>query len=116
MSIATHRSGQPRGAKSRTSPCIAPSALDGAVNCAWGKEQVSCLCFLLGLGLLCGPALALRVGNPLARLGTLLAAFLSFLGSLRGLLGFAPCYFDCDFAGAGQQGANLREAGDFGVD
>ena len=75
-----------------------------------------CSAALFGLGLLCSPAFALRVGNPLARLGAQRAALLPLFGSLRGFFGFASCPLDGDFSGVGQQGANFRETSNFGVD
>jgi len=69
---------------------------------------------LLGLGFLRGPALALRIGDTLAGLGAEDTAFLRLFGGR--LAGFGLSYFDSDIADAGQQGANLGEPGNFGVD
>jgi hypothetical protein len=70
------------------------------------------------LGLLCSPTLALRIGNPLARLRAQHATLLRLCGGgrLRDLLGYGLSYLDGDFAGASQQRASLSEACDFGVD
>lgn len=72
------------------------------------KKSEALLCFFPGFGLLRGPALALRVGDPLARFSAqhaLLSALSLSLG--RGLRGLERGYFGGNSAGAGEQRANL---------
>jgi hypothetical protein len=69
------------------------------------------------LDLAFGPALALRISNPLASLGAQLAALLP--SRLRGFFRLFGCefsYLGFNFSGAAQQGANLCKARNFGVD
>ena len=68
---------------------------------------------------MCGPTLALRIGNPLASFRAKNAALLCFgrrcYDRCR-LFGFAPSYCGGDFAGGCQQGTYLREPFNFYVD
>lgn len=60
---------------------------------------------LLGLGAMCGPALALSIGNAFARFGTQNTLF-----ALAGYFpGFALSDLGTDFAGVSQQGTDLSQ-------
>src|SRR5579863_4075459 len=91
-------------------------AHDSHALCEMQKRTVSALRLFLGLCLLCGPALALCIGNPLASLGAKYASPLAFAFGLGlSLCCFAFGSLDGNFAGVGQQGANLSQPCDLGV-
>ena len=121
MAMTEHRHlpDRPTPAKKQRSLLLAARyrPMTGPAAAREEREQVSRLCFLLGLGLLCSPPFALRIGNPLARLGAHRATLLPLcLRGLRCLCCFQFSYLGFNFSGAAQQGANLRKARDFGVD